>query len=107
MCLCEKLNKDYVIICLYVDDMLILASNEHMIKSTKKVLTNKFHTKNLGVAEVILKIKISTTSNGLVLFNLIMLRKFSIQFPKGDNSIVKTPININVHMSKNRGKGIN
>ena len=78
----KNINKDYVIICLYVDDMLILANNEHMIKSTKKVLTNKFDMKDLGVAKVILKIKISTTYNGLVLFNLIMLRKFSIKFLK-------------------------
>jgi hypothetical protein len=39
--------------------------------------------------------------------NAIMLRKFSIDFFKGDHSTVKIPIDISVHMSKNRGKGIN
>jgi hypothetical protein len=46
--------KIYVIICLYVDDMLILDNNDHIIKSTNKILTNKFDMKNLGVADVIL-----------------------------------------------------
>ena len=37
-----------------MDDMLILSNNYHMIKSTKKVLTNKFDIKDLGVVDVIL-----------------------------------------------------
>ena len=50
----KNTDKIYVIICLYVDDMLILDNNDHIIKSTKKILTNKFDMKNLGVADVIL-----------------------------------------------------
>jgi hypothetical protein len=46
--------KIYVIICLYVDDMLILDNNDHLIKSTNKILTKKFDMKNLGVVDVIL-----------------------------------------------------
>jgi hypothetical protein len=47
--------------------MLILNSNDHMMKSTKKILTNKFDMKDLGVVDVITRIKISKTSNELVL----------------------------------------
>jgi hypothetical protein len=50
----KNTDKIYVIICLYVEDMLILDNNDHIIKSTKKILTNKFDMKNLGVADVIL-----------------------------------------------------
>ena len=50
----KNTDKIYVIICLYVDDMLILDNNDHLIKSTNKILTNKFDMKNLGVADVIL-----------------------------------------------------
>jgi len=31
-----------------MDDMLILNNNDHMIKFTKKILTNKFDIKKLG-----------------------------------------------------------
>jgi hypothetical protein len=34
--------KGYVIVCIYMDDMLILENNDHMIKSTKKMLINIF-----------------------------------------------------------------
>ena len=34
-----------------------LGNNDHMIKYTKKILTNKFDIKNLGVVDVILEKK--------------------------------------------------
>ena len=46
-------------VCLYVDDMLILRTNIRVIKSTKNMLYNNFDMKNLGVADVILEIKIT------------------------------------------------
>jgi hypothetical protein len=44
-------NKDkvYVIIFLYMDDMLILDSNDHMTMSIMNLLTNKFGIKNIWV----------------------------------------------------------
>jgi hypothetical protein len=42
--------KDYVIVCLNGKNLLILGSKNHMINSTKKILTNKFDMKDLGVA---------------------------------------------------------
>ena len=41
-----------VIICLYVDDILIMGSNNEVIKTTNKMLNNKFNIKDLGVADV-------------------------------------------------------
>ena len=53
-------QRGYVITCLYVDDMLIIGSNTEVISST-------FDMKDMGVTDVILGIKISKTSEGLVL----------------------------------------
>jgi hypothetical protein len=63
----KNTNKSYVIVCLYTDNMLILVNNDFMIKSTKILLANKFDMRNLGVADVILGIRITRTSNQLVL----------------------------------------
>ena len=60
-------SSGYVILCLYVDDMLIVGSNDKMIKSTKDMLKSKFDMKDMGLADVILGIKIIRTQNGLVL----------------------------------------
>jgi len=99
--------KDYVIVCLYVDDMLILDRNDYMIKITKKMLINKFDIKNLGVADVIIEIKFFMISNGLVLSQSHYVEKILEKFSKDNNSTIKTLIDISVYLSKNRGKRIN
>lgn len=57
----------YVILCLYVDDILIVGSNNKMIKSTKNMLNLRFDMKDIGYANVIFKVKISRTLNRLIL----------------------------------------
>jgi hypothetical protein len=99
--------KDYVIVCLYVDDMLILDRNDYMIKITKKMLINKFDIKNLGVADVIIEIKFFMISNGLVLSQSHYVEKILEKFSKNNNSTIKTLIDVSVYLSKNRGKRIN
>ncbi|KAK2999460.1 hypothetical protein RJ639_023085 [Escallonia herrerae] len=47
-------EKGYIIVCLYVDDMLIIGGNNEFIKATKKMLISKFEMKDTGVADVIL-----------------------------------------------------
>ena len=56
-----------VVICLYVDDMLIFGTSLKVVCETKKFLSFKFDMKDLGKAEVILGIKITTTPNVLKL----------------------------------------
>ncbi|GJR37449.1 zinc finger, CCHC-type containing protein [Tanacetum coccineum] len=47
-----------VIICLYVDDMLIFGIDQNQVDKTKKFLSLKFSMKDIGEAGVILGIKI-------------------------------------------------
>ena len=44
--------------CLYVDDILIFRNNIKVIKEVKNFLSNNFEMKDLGVADVILNIKL-------------------------------------------------
>ena len=67
-------------LCLYVDDMLIIDSNNDIIKATKRMLTSKFDMKDLGVADVILGIKISRKSNGLVISQSHYIKKVLEKF---------------------------
>lgn len=96
----------YVIVCLYVDDMIIISSNNDVIKATKKLLKNKFDMKDLGVADVILGIKIIKTSNGYALSQTYYIEKILDKFSKSDSDIAKTPIDGNQHLYKNDGEGI-
>jgi hypothetical protein len=51
-------------------------------------------------------IKIYKISNGLLLSQSHYIMKILEKFSKCDNNIVKTPIDINIYMSKNKGKRI-
>ena len=46
-----------MIICLYVDDMLILSPSINVINETKMLLASNFDMKDMGEANVILGIK--------------------------------------------------
>ncbi|RVW48151.1 Retrovirus-related Pol polyprotein from transposon TNT 1-94 [Vitis vinifera] len=50
-----------------VYDMLIVGSDDKMITSTKNMLNSRFDMKDMGLADVILGIKIKRTSNELIL----------------------------------------
>jgi hypothetical protein len=50
-----------IMICLF-----LIFSNDYMIKSTKKILTNKFDMKDLGFVNVLLEITISRKYDGLI-----------------------------------------
>ena len=63
----KNTKNDYVILCLYVDDMLIVGSDDDIIKSTKRMLNSSFDMKDMRLADMILGIKISRSSNGLIL----------------------------------------
>nr|GFA76800.1 ATP phosphoribosyltransferase 1, chloroplastic [Tanacetum cinerariifolium] len=96
-------SSGYVILCLYVDDMLIVGSNDKMIKSTKVMLKSKFDIKNIGLADVIFGIKIIRTQNGLVLSQAHYVDKILNTRNAGDSSLARTPIDTSLHLSKNRG----
>ncbi|KAK6156625.1 hypothetical protein DH2020_010873 [Rehmannia glutinosa] len=99
-------ENDYVILCLYVDDMLIIGSNEKIIKSTRDMLNLRFDMKDMGLADVILGIKISRTSNGLTLDQSHYVDKILEKFSKDDTSLARTPIDTSQHLSKNRGEAV-
>jgi hypothetical protein len=53
-----------VILCLYVDNILILGTSLYVIKETKDFMSNNFEMKDLGEADVILNIKLLREGNG-------------------------------------------
>ena len=55
----KRLDDDsYIILCLYVDDMLVVGSNMDHSKGPKRQLAHAFAMKDLGVAKKILVMKI-------------------------------------------------
>ena len=96
----------YVILCLYVDDMLIAGSNDKMIKSTKDILKARFDMKDMGLADVILGVQITRTHNGLVLSQAHYVDKILEKFNANDTNVARTPIDTSQHLAKNRGEPV-
>ena len=61
-----------VILCLYVDDILIFGINIDVINEVKFFLSKSFDMKDLGEADVILNIKLIKVENGIIFHNPIM-----------------------------------
>ena len=77
-----------------------------MIRITKQFLSSRFDMKDMGVADVILGIKFSKTSEGLVLSQSHYIEKGLEKFKKYDVKPKKTPIDVSFHLAKNKGTSI-
>ena len=89
----KNTEKWYVIVCLYVDDMLIIGSNNKIIKTTKKMLNSKFDMNDMGKTDVILGMKIIRTSDRYVLSQSHYVEKILEKFNKNDLRVEITPVN--------------
>nr|GEV41104.1 hypothetical protein [Tanacetum cinerariifolium]GEV79900.1 hypothetical protein [Tanacetum cinerariifolium]GEW09232.1 hypothetical protein [Tanacetum cinerariifolium] len=79
-----------VIICLYVDDMLIFGTDQNQVDRTKKFLSSKFSMKDMREADVILGIKIKRENKGIVITQSHYIEKIFKKFNREDCSPVST-----------------
>ena len=64
---CKSINDEHTVLCLYVDDILSFGSNLSIINVTKSFLCSNFEMKDMGVADVILGLKITRSIDSIVL----------------------------------------
>ena len=90
--ICSKVeNNSCIIICLYVDDMIIFGADLQVVINTKSFLRSKFDMKDLGEAKVILGIKIIRTLNVLNLSQEHHVEKILKRFEHFDCKAMSTP----------------
>nr|GFA76151.1 zinc finger, CCHC-type [Tanacetum cinerariifolium] len=92
-----------VIICLYVDDMLIFGTDQDQVNKTKKLLSSIFYMKDLGDAEVVLGIRIKRGNNGISISQSHYIEKILTKFNFANCSPVYTPIDPTVKFKHNKG----
>ncbi|KAK1648280.1 hypothetical protein QYE76_066085 [Lolium multiflorum] len=81
-----------VILCLYVDDILIFGTNLTVIKEVKEFLSRCFEMKDLGVADVILNIKLlKDDDGGITLLQSHYVEKILSRFGYSDCKSSPTP----------------
>ena len=63
----KNFGNEYITLCLYVDDILILENSLDAIQRVQDYLCKNFDMKDLGPANILLGMKISKSSNGIFL----------------------------------------
>lgn len=106
-CLYTKVQKNIVIfLYLYVDDMLIIRNNMDGILDTKRFLTSTFKTKDLGLVDTILRIKVRRNNGGYELSQTHYIEKIFDKFKHLSFKEVTTPFDHAVKIQKNNGRAI-
>ncbi|WVZ49117.1 hypothetical protein U9M48_000498 [Paspalum notatum var. saurae] len=94
-----------VLMCLYVDDILIFATNIEVINEVKSFLSQNFDMKDLGEADVILYIKLIKSVDDITLMQSHYVEKILSRFVYIDSIPSPTPYDLGKIIRKNKGLG--
>ncbi|CAM8893273.1 unnamed protein product [Rhodiola kirilowii] len=95
-----------VIICLYVDDMLIFGTDKKQVDLTKDFLSSSFSMKDMGEADVILGIRIKRENKSIALSQSHYVEKVLKKFNYLNCSPVSTPMDPSVKLLPNTGEPV-
>ena len=106
-CLYYKvIGDEYVIICIYVDDILIFSRSMACIVDIKNYLSKNFDMKDLGEANVILGMRIFRSEKGIHMSLSHSIEKMLKKYNYMDCRPVSTPYDSSVALNKNKGNPI-
>jgi hypothetical protein len=92
-----------VMLCLYVDDILIFGSNLNVIEEVKNLLSSNFEMKDLGEVDVILNIKLVREGDGgVTLLQSHYVEKVLSRFGFSGCDHAPTPYDPSMLLRKNR-----
>ncbi|GJZ37367.1 zinc finger, CCHC-type containing protein [Tanacetum coccineum] len=102
-CVYRKFNETskWVIICLYVDDMLIFGTKQVQVDLTNKFLSSRFSVKGIGEADVILGIRIKHESNRIEISQSYYIKKVLKKFNYFDYTLVSNPMDTSEKLMPN------
>ncbi|KAE8680896.1 hypothetical protein F3Y22_tig00111366pilonHSYRG00299 [Hibiscus syriacus] len=101
-CYIKRFDNSFIILLLYVDDMLVAVSDMQEIIYLKQKLSKQFAMKDLGAAKHILgmRIKRNTKSRTLMLSQAEYINKVLFRFNMQDANPVSTPLGVHFRLSK-------
>jgi len=108
ICMLTKYVDSYIILALYVDNMLIFDANMAEIDKLKKQLSENFEMKDLGPAKQILGMRISKDrSEGILnLSQEKYIEKLLSKFNVGNAKTKNTPLGTHLKFSKRQSSQI-
>jgi hypothetical protein len=94
-----------VILCLYVNEVLIFGTNLDVINEVKTFLCQSFDMRDMGEADVILNIKLIKGKNGITLMQSHYVEKVLSHFGYKDSKPSPTPYDPSLILRKNKRIG--
>ena len=92
-CLYTKIDgKQFIVLILYVDDILMTGSDEKAIENLKKELSSRFDMSDCGELKYFLGMKIERNEKSLQISQAASIEKFLEKFGLKDCNTVKTPM---------------
>jgi hypothetical protein len=99
----QYIQGEGVILCLYVNDILIFGTNLNVIKEVKDLLSNNFEIKDLEEADIILNVRLLREDNGgVTLSQSHYMKKVLSRFGFSDCQPAPTPYDPSVLLRKNQ-----
>ena len=92
-----------MIICLYVNEMLILGSSLNLVNKVKEFLSTKFQMKYMREVGPILGVKFSRSPHGFSLSQAHYVEKVLRKFNSFDVDPARTSYDSSIHLVKNKG----
>ncbi|GKA37214.1 zinc finger, CCHC-type containing protein [Tanacetum coccineum] len=95
-----------VIICLYVDDMLIFGTDQVLVTLIKEFLSSKFSMKDMGEADGILGIRIKHECNVIAISQSYYIEKVLKKFNYFECTLMITPMDKIKKLMPNNGQAV-
>nr|GEX78884.1 hypothetical protein [Tanacetum cinerariifolium] len=106
-CIYSKFTKDYgVILCLYVDDIMIVRTNMEGINETKKFMSLCFQMKDMNEIDTILGIKVKRYSGSYALNQCPYIDKIIDKFQHVNIEEANTPYEPSCKLAENDGRSV-
>ena len=106
-CMYSKFTKEYgVIVCLYVDDMLIFGTNMKGVRKIKKYISSMFQMKDSNEVDTILEIKIKRHNKRFALCQSHYVEKVLQRFEHLNIKETNTPFDRSIKLGEKTKRAI-
>ena len=85
-------NSNLLIVSLYVDDLVLIGSNENMIEDFKRDMMNKYKMSDFGLLHYFLGIEVSQSEDGVFISQKKYARSLLERFNMKDCKPIDTPM---------------
>ncbi|KAG6476800.1 hypothetical protein ZIOFF_066048 [Zingiber officinale] len=93
-------DKDVLIVCLYVDDLIFIRSNPSMFGEFKEAMTKEFEMTDIGLMAYYLGIEVNQREDGSFISQVGYAREILKKFRMDNSKSINTPVECGVKLSK-------